>query len=193
MLTQLPAVKERLAIPEIDVQYDGLLSVMIEAVSRRFDLETHRTLARTEDFTQEFAAELVEICLACYPLESLARFEVKTDESEGWVEQTPIQYLVRRRCVLSLARPVGSLRQQARVIYTGGYVLPGAAPGPGQSELPIEIERAAVEQVAHWFNNRDRLGLTRIWEYHGTYRQFADLDLLASVRAVLFQHTRWEI
>jgi hypothetical protein len=49
-----------------------------------------------------------------------------------------------------------------------------------------------VEQVAFWFQNRDRAGLTRLWEYHGTYRQFADLDLLTSVRAVLFQHTRWD-
>jgi hypothetical protein len=192
MLTQLPAVKARLAIPEIDIQYDALLAVAIEAVSRRFDLECHRTLARTEDFTQEFAAKLVEICAACYPIENVSKFEVKTDEIEGWIDQTPIQYVVRRRCVFSLKRPVGSLLQQARVVYTGGYVLPGAAPGPGQAPLPVELERAAVEQVAYWFQNRDRLGLARLWEYHGTYRQFVDLDLLSSVRAVLFQHTRWE-
>ena len=59
--------------------------------------------------------------------------------------------------------------------------------------LPKDLEQAAVEQVAFWYQNRDRLGLLRIWEYHGTYRQFADLDLLQSVRAVLFQYTRFEI
>ena len=47
-------------------------------------------------------------------------------------------------------------------------------------------------RIAYWFQNRDRCGLTRIWEYHGTYRDIADLDLLSSVRAVLFQFTRWE-
>ena len=54
MLTQLSTIKSRLSIPELDPQYDVLLTNAIKAVSARFDRETHRTLARTVDYRQEF-------------------------------------------------------------------------------------------------------------------------------------------
>ncbi|HEV2393550.1 MAG TPA: hypothetical protein VG146_14455 [Verrucomicrobiae bacterium] len=63
--------------------------------------------------------------------------------------------------------------------------MPGAAPGAGQRPLPDDLERAAVEQVVCWFQNRDRVGIIREWPKGGTYLQLADLDLLPNVRAVL--------
>ena len=60
-------------------------------------------------------------------------------------------------------------------------MLPGSVPEP----------RRSVLSIATWFQNRDRLGLQRLWEYHGIYRQFADLDLLTTVNAGLAQHARW--
>jgi hypothetical protein len=143
------------------------------------------------DFEQEFHAGDREIILRCPPLETITRFELKSGELTGWELKPDVDCIVRRRCVLSLEHPLGSDAQQARVIYTGGYVLPGTAPGPGQKLLPPEIEQAAVEQVCFWFQNRDRAGLSRIWEYHGTYRQYENLDLLPSVRAVLARHAVW--
>ena len=190
MLTQLPTLKSRLGILDTDTTNDALLTAAIQAVSARFDLETNRSLARTENLEQEFTADTTEICASCYPVESITRFELKTSEADGWIEQPGIDFLLRRRCVISLASPIANCRAQARVIYTGGYVLPGATPAPGQTPLPPDIENATVEQAAYWFQNRDRLGLTRIWEYHATYRHFADLDLLSTVTAVLQRHTR---
>jgi hypothetical protein len=64
---------------------------------------------------------------------------------------------VRRACVISLLTPLGIASQQARVTYTGGYVLPGATPGAGQTALPAELEQACVEQAAYWYQNRHRL------------------------------------
>jgi len=193
MLTQLSTVKARLSILDTDTQSDTLLTNAIAMVSERFDKECNRTLARTADIAQEFPADLSEVCAACYPVESISRFEVKSSEAGGWSEVTGLDYLVRERCVISLAAPLGSARQLGRITYTGGYVLPGATSAPGQTPLPKDLEQAAVEQVAFWYQNRDRLGLQRIWEYHGTYRQLADLDLLQSVRAVLFQYSRFEV
>ena len=192
MLTQLTTVKARLAILDTDLQYDALLTNAINAVSERFDKECNRNLARTENLAQEFSPDMTEICAVCYPIEAVSKFELKRNEAEGWVQQPGVEYLLRRACVISLASPLGTARQQARVTYNGGYVLPGGTPGAGQAPLPADLEQAAVEQVAHWFQNRDRLGLLRLWEYHGTYRHIADLDLLQSVKAVLFQYTRWE-
>ena len=138
-----------------------------------------------------------------YPVESVTKFELKQNETEGWIEQTGVEYLIRRACVLSLAQPLsagqsGSDRStlnapQARVTFTGGYVLPGTTVGTGQTALPSDLEQAAVEQVAFWFQNRDKLGLTRIWFHQGTYEQFSQLDLLLNVQAVLKRYERWTI
>ena len=89
MLTQLPTLKARLAIDDLNVQYDDLLTNALEATSARFDKETNRTLARTENLTQEFDPADTEILAACYPIESVSKFETKTSESSGWQEIQP--------------------------------------------------------------------------------------------------------
>ena len=186
MLTQLSTVKSRLGILDTDTANDALLTNAIVALSARFNRECNRTLERTENLIEEFPAEAVEICPICYPIETITRFELKLSEAEGWVEQASVTCLVRRRCVISLAHRLGGREEQARMTYTGGYVLPGSVPAAGQTALPADLEQAAF-----WFQNRERLGMQRIWDYHATYRHFASLDLLQSVKAVLFGHTRW--
>ena len=52
MLTQLSTVKARLALTVTD--YDGILTNAIKAVSDRFDKETNRTLARTENAASHY-------------------------------------------------------------------------------------------------------------------------------------------
>lgn len=196
MLTQLSTIKARLAIDDFNVQYDTLLTNAIRAVSARFDKEANRILSLTANLTEEFDADETEIIVPCYPIESVSKFETKAKESEGWIEQTGIEFLVRRNCVISLLSTFSNLNSAsciARVTYTGGYVLPGATPGLGQTALPDDLEQAAVEQVAAWFQTRDNLGLVRIWPHQGTYEQFSQLDLLPNVKAVLDRYQRWTL
>src|SRR5205809_6847969 len=91
MLTQLATVKSRLALTVTD--YDDLLTNAIKAVSARFDKETNRTLARTTGITDEFGADETEVPVSCYPIESVTKFELKSNETDGWSEQTGVQYL----------------------------------------------------------------------------------------------------
>lgn len=196
MLTQLSSLKSRLGILETDTTNDALLTSAIAAIGRRFDQECRRTLARTVGASFEFAVEDTELLPPCYPIEAVQRFELKSSESSGWVEEPNIEFVIRKGCVISLisafnVQPRGAAL--ARVVYTGGYVLPGTSALPGQFSLPLDLEQAATDQVAYWFQNRDRLGLQRIWEYHSTYRQFAELNLLPGVRAVLDTYTRWTV
>jgi len=193
MLTQLSTIKARLGISEYDVQYDSILTNALKAISARFDKECNRTLARTVDAEEEFDANDCEILPPCFPIESITRFELKTSESEGWIEQTSVEFLLRRKCVLSLAAPLGTCGQLARVIYTGGYVLPGAAADEGQTALPDDLEQATVEQVAAWFQSRDMLGLVRHWPKGGIYEEFIQKELLLSVEAVLEKYRRMVI
>ena len=64
---------------------------------------------------------------------------------------------------------------------------------PACQALPADLENAAVEQVAFWFQNRDLLGIKTVWEYHGTYQQFVAFDLLLSVQSVLNRYTRFTL
>src|SRR6266480_1934045 len=171
MLTQLSTVKARLALTVTD--YDGILTNAIKAVSDRFDKETNRTLARTTAATHEFGADETEVSPPCYPIESVTKFETKSNETDGWIEQTGVSYLLRRQCVVSLSSPLDTRPSTlARLSYSAGYVLPGTTPGAGQTALPDDLEQAAVEQVAYWFMNRNILGLDTIWPHGGTYEKF---------------------
>jgi hypothetical protein len=199
MLAQLSSLKSRLRIDATDFQYDDLLTACLEAVSTRFDRECNRTLARTENAAYEFDASDLEICPPIYPIESVSKFELKENEPTGWVEQTSIDYLIRRSCVISLNQAINyqpstiNSAPQARITYTGGYVLPGDTPSPGQVPLPSDLESAATEQSAAWFQNRDRIGLETQWLFHGGYYKISQLDLLPTVRAILRKYQRQTI
>jgi len=198
MITQLSTVKSRLALTVTD--YDGLLTAAIKAISTRFDKETNRTLARSTGLTDEFSATDTEVPVSCFPIESVTKWETKSNETDGWIEQTNVQYLVRRACVISLQSPINSqpsaLNPQpllARVTYTGGYVLPGDTPAAGQTALPDDLEQAAVEQVAYWFRNREKTGLIRSGPTSGIFDTFLQSDLLLEVRAVLKRYQRFSL
>lgn len=191
MLAQLTSIKSRLGIT--DATDDTLLTNFCNWVSTRFNEHCNRVLARTVGVTDEFPADVLEIPLRCYPVEAITAWHLKTTESEGWVAQTGVECLVRAACVVCLKAPPGDVTQVCRVTYTGGYVLPGTSPGAGQTALPYVIEQACIEQVAYLYQNRSRLGVTSMSAEGGSLQQFAQLDLLPSVKASLqgFRRERW--
>jgi hypothetical protein len=199
MISTLSTLKSRLAIEPADPQYDSLLTAALQALGPRFDKETNRTLARTENFTQEFHPHDTEILAACYPIETVTKFETKTSESTGWQEITPApDYLIRCDCVISLPSAIFNLPSSPaifRVTYTGGYVMPDSnlQLSTFTFQLPADREQAAVEQIAFWFKNRDHTGLKTYWPTGVAYQQFATQDLLASVQSVLSKYRRWSI
>ena len=122
MLTTLATVKTRLSIDEFDLTHDTILTNAINAISYRFEKETNRTLARTTATTDEFFPDQKEISVRCYPIETVTKFELKENETDGWIEQTGVEYLLRNRCILSLRSPFSVLPspEVARATYTGG-------------------------------------------------------------------------
>ncbi len=202
MLTTLATVKARLGLKADDTVDDAILNNAIDAASGRFDLECNRVFARTIDATFVFDANQRELAPRYYPIETVSAWHVKTMEAEGWVEQTGVDFLIRSGgdvpCVLSLPGPLGSCNQLARVTFTGGYVLPGdatdySALDPRPATLPGSVEQACVEQVAYWYQNRNRLGVVSASAEGGSISQFSQLDLLPSVKAILKSMRRFNL
>jgi hypothetical protein len=136
--------------------------------------------------------------VGCYPVEAVTKFELKATEAEGWVEQTGVDCVVRQGGVVSLTWPLAFMPpglcvgpRVGRVTYTGGYVLPGGTPTGNQVALPDDLERACIEQVAVWFQQRDKLGLIRHWPSGGIYMVFVQTPLLPMVEAVLRYYRRY--
>ena len=190
MLTQLATAKTRLGIT--DTTDDTLLTNLIKFAGGRFERDCHRQFERTVNAVEEFSGDVTEIRVARFPIESVSQFHLKDNETDGWVLQSSVDYLVRRACVISLGGALGTQAQQAKVTYTGGYVLPGTTPGSGQTALPDELEQACVEQVAYWYQNRHRLGLLSVPADGRTFYQLAKIDLLPNVASVLASYERWE-
>ena len=192
MLTTLPTVKTRLAISPVDTTHDDLLTSFIAAASAHFNKKCNRIFGRAET-TEEFPADQTEILPAYYPLGPITSFQIKSTEGEDWVNVDDVEYLVRKGCVISLSTRLGTWRQQARVLYFGGYYAPDDPNYPSDNPLPDDLQQAAVEQVATWFLHRDYPGLIRHWPSGGVFQMFSQLPLLPSVEAILSRYTRWTL
>lgn len=191
-LVQLTTVKNRLGITVSSD--DTMLSNFIEQIGERFELEMNRKLERQTGWTQEFDARKWALTVERYPVEQVTAWKVKTNETEGFVSQTAPDFtLAKKPGIITLTASVGLgvHPQILQITYDGGFVLPGGTPTGGQTALPDAIEHAACEQVAHWYQNRHRLGLQTIPAEGRTYYQIADRDLLqGSLRVItLFKRT----
>ena len=189
MLAQLTTVKARLGIT--DTTDDTLLTNFLELAGGRFNRFCNRVFARVASATYEFGGDEQRLVPPSYPVESVATWALKSNETDGYVTQTVVDYLIRRGCVLELAVPLGAGSELGRITYTGGYVLPGTTPTGSQTALPDEIEHACVEQVAFWYQNRHRLGLANVGGEGGSVTQLNPTeDLLPTVKAVLQSYRR---
>jgi len=192
MLTQLATLKARLGLELFDTAEDVGLTNLLRHVSARFAAECNRAFDYTAGASCEFRGDQINIVVDRPPIELVSQFELKSSESEGWILQPGVEYLVSpRKCLVELAEPLGSVRQVGRITFTGGYVLPGTAPTGNQIALPDEIEQACIEQVAYWYSRRAQLGLLSISSDAGVVQQFQSTDILPQVRAVLNHYERW--
>src|SRR5438105_419612 len=193
MLAQLSTIKKRLSIDLFDTTDDVLITNILKMVSARFAAECNRTFDYGAGLTCEFRADQLCILVSRPPIELVSQFELKTNESEGWILQSGIDYLLSpKKSFVELSFPIGSQRQLARITYTGGYVLPGGIPAGNQIPLPDDIEQACVEQVSFWYQRRAQLGLLSITSGDATVQHFKSVDLLPQVEAVLKHYERWE-
>ncbi len=191
-ITTLAKVKTRCGIAAGDTTYDALLTFFIGAVARRFDQWTGRNLERGSGRTDVFAAESRSLSPHSYPVEQVTKWELKSSEAGGWVEQTPAptHIILEAGVIVWVEQPVGVAGELLRITYDGGYVFPSDTPGPGQTPLPSAIENAAIEQCGQLYQLRDKIGVSRVEVSTGVHWSMADYVWAPPVRFALTQLRR---
>jgi hypothetical protein len=203
MLTTLATVKARVLLEDADVKDDDLLNNAIAAASARIENDCNRTFGYTVNAIEEFTGDECEIVVRFYPIDLtkpitfqfLTTLQAGSNQTPGW--QTPTQlpdYTVRRGNIITLGNQLATWRDVAHVTYSGGYQLPdGTSPAAATIPLPDDLEQACVEQVAYWYQNRNRLGLVSVSGEGGSISQYAQLDLLPAGKAALRNYIRWSL
>src|ERR1041384_8013292 len=117
MLTTLPTLKSRLSIDPFDIKDDTLLTSLIALVTARFDNQTNRKLAYTQNTTDEFQGDETELRLSHYPIDETQTitFQRIIKASEGWQSVTDAEYVLRAGCVISLISEIVRPKEQIRV------------------------------------------------------------------------------
>lgn len=191
MITQLSTLKSRLKIDAADTADDAILSLLITACLGLFEGYCNRAFVRTVGAQEEFQGDLMVATPRRVPIESVTGFDLKSDESTGWVAQTGVRYLIGpRRQIIVLDQRLGLESELVRITFTGGFVMPGTAAAAGQTALPPVIENAALQQITHWFQQRDRLGLSSISGEGGAVSQLASGGVIPAVKAALSSWVR---
>src|SRR5258708_39963986 len=94
MLTQLATIKSRLGLDPFDTADDQLLTSLLKHVSARFAAECNRIFDYGTGLIYEFRADQLNILVDHPPIQAVAQFDLKTSESEGWILQSSITYLL---------------------------------------------------------------------------------------------------
>lgn len=196
-LATLGQVKKRLGIATEDVVDDDLLTSFIAGVSARAERECNRKFEYMA-WTEEFGGDQCELPVERFPIDETQAitFAVGSAFATGFVTQSNIDCLVRKGCVISLNGQLATVREKIRVSYTGGYALPIDTSGGGVDfeaigpHLPDDLNLAVIQQVAWFYQNKNRLGVSNISQQGGSLT-IADRDLLQDVAAVFKRFERW--
>jgi hypothetical protein len=109
MLAQLATVKTRLGIT--DTTDDTIITNFLEWASALADRFTNRQLERAASATYECQADKTEIILPRYPVESIATFKIKSNETDGYTTITGVTYVIKQYGIISILAPLGSAEQ----------------------------------------------------------------------------------
>lgn len=190
MLTTLTAIKARLEITT--AADDAMITGFAEWMSAMAESRCSRRFARTEGDAYEFSAERTEIVVPRYPIEQVISLQLRENARAAWRSQSAAFEVVNESGIVSMVGgALGTRLQRARVVYTGGYVLPGTTAEDGQTALPDDLENAVIEQTAYWYGARHALRLPSTGAALAAAREKpSGLVLLPQVEETLSRYVR---
>lgn len=156
-----------------------------------------RVFLRATGVTDVFAADRAQFLLSRYPVEAITKFELKSDEATGFVEQTLATYpraIDLPNGIVTLSGDAGRYYEQLRVTYTGGYWWDitednsGSLPN-GATALPKALQLAWLMQCQHVWSALDKVGAA-LAEAPGKATALDSLKLSPVVQQMLADYIR---
>lgn len=171
-------------LEKTDTEHDQLLTNLIEQVSARIERALNRNLTKAER-TEYFDKGESVYLLSAYPVDEAADFTVILDgESQTKDEDF---YLDPEKGLIEFAYGTGDYKPRALVVtYTGGY----AEDVNGVLQVPKDLKRACLLQVAFEFGRRRDLGLRAVNVGDGSINVYEPARFLPEVREILDLHMR---
>lgn len=187
MLCLLADIKTRLAISGSGE--DSVLNALGAAVEERFNRYCNRTFARSATASFLFDAAAMQVSVDRYPVESVTALYTRSDAGASWDTQDT-DYEILDGGIISLSVPLGYSGQMARVVYAGGYVLPGGTPTGSQVALPGDIVLAALDQTCLWYEQRHSMRTMQLGGKGQANAATSALQLMPHVTEILDPYRR---
>ena len=181
--------------------FDDAIDQIGKGVAAVFDKHCDRFLARESSATAVFTADRETVILPRYPIEGVSAFELRTDLVTGWEALTVndvIQNMTEDAGVLTLSARQGNRFARIRITWTGGYWFDSSEDESGNlpagaTSLPLDLKLAWLNQCAHVWENREKLGIAignRANDQPGALKK---IELLPSVREILHDYIRYQL
>jgi hypothetical protein len=209
--SNLTTLKASLLTPALraSTDFDNAITTIGLGIANLFEKECDRQFARAVATTEIFGADRCQFLLSRIPVESVAQVELKLNETDGFIVQTPSPIVTVDNAAGIVYLPDGAdfgpYTAQARFTYTGGYAWeqlepndpasPTAVPS-GAAALPAALLSAWLLQCEIVWKMRDKLGLDIIGaqpKSRGPLYQINDLDLAPIVKTMLQHYKRYQL
>ena len=173
LLTSLADVK--LFLEKVDIAHDDLLTMIITKVSARIETYLNTTFEKIQR-TKYFDAGRRYCYLPAFPIDLTAALTVLLDSA---VQVKDVDYVVweNEGLIEFFFDTIYLQPKQIVVTWTGGYLT--------YSDLPEELQYAAVLQSAYMFRRRKDLGLSSVSMPDGSVSVNSPTDLLPDVKNIL--------
>lgn len=171
-------------LEKTDTEHDTLLTMLIEQVSARIETFLNRKLKKQER-TEYFDSGPEVFSLSAPPVDTSATLTVKLNDDA--MTKGDDFYLHPDEGVIEFVTGTGvAWPRDLEVTYTGGY----AEDENGILQVPDDLKRACLLQVAFDFRRREDIGLAAVSLPDGSVSTLRPAELLPEVKEILKAYRR---
>lgn len=183
-----------------DTAFNDALQTLGNGIARQLEKHCDRKFERTVGAQDVMTGDQTVFTLKRYPVEELTLLESRTRRGEPWVANTEaVVGLNEQSGLVQLSARQTDAYGLIRITYTGGYWYDTTEDGTGvlpngATPLPEDLRLAWLQQCAHCWERRQKLGIPLANIEDGTRTSaLLELDLLPQVKRLLQPYIRMQL
>jgi hypothetical protein len=203
-LSNLATLKAHLLAPAIRTQtaLDTVIADLGLGVAAQFERFCNRKFYRAVGATMTFPAGADNVIVDRYPVESIAKVEVKENATDGFIEDAnAVENWRAESGWVSFGSPLSTDLAIGRITFTGGYWWEtkepadqgySTTPPTGAASLPDDLKLAWLMQCRHVWAAMDKLGVS-VGAKPDAESKLGDVKLTPQVVEILNAYRRFAI